>query len=745
MGSIARIATPIALDKLFDYHIPPELVAGVRPGVQVRVPWGRTFTNGFVVELATHSTLPVLKPILEVLDPEPMIQPSLLALARWMASYYFAPLEQVLRATLPAAVRRPGAGAKQRLTVRPLRVRDDPDAAALPPKQRATMDALWSAETLALQALLRRAGVTAAPVRTLERKGWLAVAEEAVGRNPLGELTLLPTTPLPLSPQQQAALEGIVAAMPPAPVPGAEPSPPASPPAPILLHGVTGSGKTEVYLQAIAHARVAGRGAIVLVPEIALTPQTIDRFVSRFGPTVAVLHSHLSEGERYDEWHRIRSGAATIVVGARSAVFAPVRPLGIIVVDEEHEPSYKQEEAPRYQARDVAVMRGHLEACVVVLGSATPALESWQNARDGKYRLLRMPLRVDDRRMPAVRIVDMRVNAERTGHVNVFSVDLIEAMGDRLSRGEQTILFLNRRGYATALTCPQCGFTAACSACSVSLVYHRADERIRCHLCAASAPAPTVCPQCSDPAIRFGGFGTQRVETIVRKCLPKARVARMDADATTGKGAHERILGEFRAGKVDILIGTQMIAKGLDFPRVTLVGVVNADLSLHLPDFRAGERTYQLLAQVAGRAGRGVLPGEVIIQTYTPHHPALQAVRRGDFEGFCDQETEARRELAYPPFTRLILLTLRGLAEARVLAAAEALSAALTAQAPAGVRVSEACPAPLARVKSVYRMHIMLRGRSIARMTGQIRAALTAAPLPGDVTCAVDVDAVSLL
>lgn len=750
MTCIAQIATPVALDKTFDYLVPPHLEGKVGVGMCVRVPWGRTQTTGIVMALTGHSEFPSLKSILELTDPEPMIRPTLLELARWIADYYCTPLEQVLRSVLPAAVRRPDAGFKMRLTVAALRGAEDAEAAALPEKQRAIMARLWASGAQPMQALLRDCGVTAGPVRTLERKGWLRVQDEQVARDPLSSRTLLPTTPLALSTQQAEALACITETMDALGVVGAahpegSPHPVSVPSGVVLLYGVTGSGKTEVYLQAIAKAHAAGQGAIVLVPEIALTPQTIDRFVSRFGPTVAVLHSHLSEGERFDEWHRIRRGDARIVVGARSAVFAPVRALGIIVVDEEHEPSYKQEEAPRYHARDVAVMRGRLDGCTVVLGSATPALESWINARNGKYRLARMALRVDDRRMPAVRIVDMRVNAEITGHVSVFSQELLTAIQDRLARAEQTILFLNRRGFATSLLCPKCGYVAKCESCSISLTYHREGERLRCHLCGASAPVPATCPACQDPAIRHAGFGTQRVEAIVRKCFPKARLARMDADTTTAKGSHDRILGDFRAGKLDILLGTQMIAKGLDFPRVTLVGVVNADLGLHLPDFRAGERTFQLLAQVSGRAGRGDIPGEVFVQTYTPHHPAMQAVRRADFDGFCDQEVEFRRELHYPPFARLVCLTLRGISESRVSFHTQALAERLTAAAGEAVRVSAAAPAPLARVKGVYRYQIMMQARTVKSMTKPIREVLRAERLPEDVKCTVDVDAVSLL
>lgn len=745
MPLIAQVATPVALDKAFDYLVPDDLAAAVTLGSRVLIPFGARQISGIVVGLTDRSNQPKLKAISGVTDAHPLLGPVLLDLARWMADYYCAPLEQVLRAVLPAPVRRVETRFKERLAVTSRRPREAPEAGALTDKQRLVMERLWQSSPVPLQELLRDVGVTAGVLKTLERHGWVTLADAVVARDPLSNRTLLPSTPLTLMVEQAQALELITETM----RLGGEPAPPSAAGAPassvVLLHGVTGSGKTEVYLQAIGRALAAGRGAIVLVPEISLTPQTIDRFVSRFGPNVAVLHSRLSQGERFDEWHRIRSGTARIVVGARSAVFAPVRPLGIIVVDEEHEPSYKQEETPRYNARDVAVMRGRLEGCTVVLGSATPSLESWVNAQKGKYRLATLPVRVDDRKMPAIRILDMRANAERTGHPSVFSKELLQAISDRLARSEQTILFLNRRGYASSLTCPQCGFTAQCDHCSVAVTYHRHDERLRCHLCGVTRPVPAVCPACKDPAIRYAGFGTQRVETIIQKCFPKATIARMDTDSTSRKGAHDQILGEFRAGKIQILVGTQMIAKGLDFPNVTLVGVISADLSLHLPDFRAGERTFQLLAQVSGRAGRGHVPGEVVIQTYTPHHPSVQAARRHDFIGFADQEIEFRRELNYPPFSRLTCLAFRGVSEEKVSASAAAVAAKLTAAVGARVQVSEPIPAPIARAKNLYRYQVIVRSASMSVLAGPLREVLRATPLPAGVVCTVDVDALNLL
>jgi primosomal protein N' (replication factor Y) len=537
-----------------------------------------------------------------------------------------------------------------------------------------------------------------------------------------------------------------------------------------LLHGVTGSGKTEVYLQALAHALAQSKGAIVLVPEISLTPQTVERFKARFSSgklqtLVAVLHSHLSAGERHDEWHKIRQGRARIVIGARSAIFAPVEPLGLIIVDEEHEHTYKQEEAPRYHARDVAIMRGQMENAVVVLGSATPSLESYYNCKKGKYTLLELPERVDNQKMPHVRVVDMRQAARGEKGIPIFSPQLKEAITQRLEKHEQTILFLNRRGYSTALQCLLCGYVANCPNCSLALTYHRPEQKLRCHICGHSETVPTVCPnaKCRNPAIRYAGLGTQKVEETLAKLFPNARVRRMDADTMKRKDDYRKTLGDFRAGKTDILVGTQMIAKGLHFPNVTLVGIIYADLALHQPDFRAGERTFQLLTQVAGRAGRGDVEGEVFVQSFTPFHPAIQYARRHDFTGFYEQEIEFREQLKYPPVSRVALLTLKGRNEDKVKFSAEHLRKVLesTVQSPQSNVTRSAltgdrgrwtgdlilcgpAPAPLLRAESYYRYQIMLRTRAMSKLSQTLAQIIETLALPEDVTLAVDIDPVNL-
>ncbi|MFH1476481.1 MAG: primosomal protein N' [Verrucomicrobiota bacterium] len=747
MPKIAKVVVEIALDREFDYLVPEALGQAVKLGSRVHVPFGHSTARGYVVGFAGHSDRRDLKAIGALISSRPLINETMLKLARWIADYYAATIEQAIRTVLPCAVRRKGAGFIEHtlVTLVPIPTsssRDEAgasDKAALDelrrraPKQAAVLEILQRDGALPLTVLTRAAGATPAAVKSLAEKKMVILTRATALRDPLADQVILPTSPLELFPEQAAALSLVKQAM-----------DTLKPPV-VLLHGVTGSGKTEVYLQAIRYGLDQGRGAIVLVPEISLTPQTVERFRSRFGETIAVLHSHLSDGERHDEWYRIYEGKARIVVGARSALFAPVQRLGLIVVDEEHEPSYKQAEAPRYNARDVAVMRGHLEPCAVLLGSASPALESFCNVRNGKYMLSELTHRVDHRQMPNIRIVDMRVEAEQSGRIDVFSRELVEAIRRRLNQAEQTMLFLNRRGFSTAVLCPACGYVAVCTHCAVKMTWHKGCDEIRCHICGRVQRTPARCPACGAPTLKFSGIGTQRVEAIMRTLFPKARIERMDADTTTHKHAYGRILGDFKAGKIDILIGTQMIAKGLHFPGVTLVGVICADLSLHLPDFRAAERTFQLLLQVAGRAGRGDVPGEVIVQTFAPFNPAIQAARALDYQGFCDQELESRRELLYPPFAHLICITLESLRAESVERTAQTLSARLVPALTKAVILAGPIPAPLSRAKGRYRFQIIMRSASVKAMTVPLKEALKALRCPPGVRIAVDVDALSMM
>jgi primosomal protein N' (replication factor Y) (superfamily II helicase) len=768
---IAQVTLELALRKEFDYFIPPELAGQVDVGSRVQVPFGSRKVLGCVTGLAEESAYASLKPILKVIGTQTLVTPKILQLARWIGDYYCCAPEIALKSVLPEAVRREEAGWREQLYVRAL-----PLAGELPKlakRQAEVWRILEGRRELPLRELLAQARTTAATVRRLEDKGLITIAPEISERDPYAREHILPSQTLPLNAAQAKALEAIVAAMDDGPKAEMEPSILHLPFSPatsevlqanssrtthhaartFLLHGVTGSGKTEVYLQAIAHALEQGKGAIVLVPEISLTPQTVERFKARFtaGPSrtlVAVLHSHLSAGERHDEWHKIRQGRARIVIGARSAIFAPVEPLGLIVVDEEHEHTYKQEEAPRYHARDVAIVRGQMENATVVLGSATPSMESFYNCHQGKYTLLELPERADDKKMPVVRIVDMRQTVRGGNAVPIFSPQLAEAIAQRLERKEQVILFLNRRGYSTSLQCPLCGFVAECPNCSVSLTYHRHEQKLCCHICGHTAPVPAACPneKCRNPAIRYSGLGTQKVEETLAKLFPHARLKRMDSDALKRKEDYRRILGDFRVGKIDILVGTQMIAKGLHFPNVTLVGIIYADLALHQPDFRAGERTFQLLTQVAGRAGRGDVEGEVFVQAFTPFHPAIQYARRHDFAGFYEQEMEFRTQLKYPPVSRVALLTLKGRNEEKVKFAANHLKRELD-KAMDGVKgliMAGPAPAPLLRAETYYRHQIMLRAPRMRALSQRLAGVAQGLALPEDVTLSVDIDPVNL-
>ena len=785
---VAQVAAEGAAGRVFDYEVPSALAGRVGVGATVLAPLGRRTVSGVVLSLADRSAHGgPLRPLLGPAPGAPALPPSLVELARWMASYYLAPVERCIRTMLPPAVRA-GAGGddgfERRLVVRAVGVDDgrtvershghtaEPsDQATIRPSDQATTEPAQAtfdfsrkrkaapaaaraprAEPTARQReiLERLAGgeeslagfcrtwrVAPETIRRMEADGLVAIEERVVRRDPLAGRRILPTKPLPLTPEQTEALAKIRAALD-APADGPAPKP-------VLLRGVTASGKTEVYLQAIAAALDKGRGAIVLVPEIALTPQTIQRFVGRFGGIVAVLHSRLSDGERHDEWHRILAGEARVAIGPRSALFAPVKDLGLVVVDEEHEPSYKQDEAPRYHARDVAVMRARIERCAVVLGSATPSLESRRNADEGKYVLATMARRASgEARLPRVAVVDMRGEvAKNGGKLPVFSETLATAIRDRLDNGEQTMLFLNRRGYAPTVQCPSCGHAETCTECSVGMTYHVDDGVLRCHVCGAWRPVPETCPSCGAPGYRYSGIGTQRVEAIARKMFPSARIERMDLDVTTRKASHEEILARFRAGRTDVLVGTQMIAKGLDFPNVTLAGVLNADSGLSLPDFRAGERTFQLIAQMAGRAGRGAKPGDVIVQTLSPDHPAIVHARTEDYEGFAAEELAERRELGYPPFSHFDVATFRGRDRDAVAAYAERFAAAIGKSDE--YVLGDACPAPIEKAKGVWRFQVALRGPRPALLNERLRAAAAALPPPGDVGLAIDVDAVGLL
>jgi primosomal protein N' (replication factor Y) (superfamily II helicase) len=739
--SYARVIIDRSIHRELDYLIPESLAEKIAIGSRVRVPFREKSALATVVAVLEESEATGIRPVEALVGDAPILSEKLIELARWMSGYYCCPIETVMRSLLPQVIRRAEVSWKKQLFVSAAKEIGAEEIEKLrrrAPKQAELLEAVSKLRApVAAAELLRQTSLDNQTLRALEKRGFVLLREEAVARDPHADEQFIASTDLTLNEEQAAALAAVEEALV-APEKAK----------PVLLHGVTGSGKTEIYLQAIQATLARGKTAIVLVPEISLTPQTVERFKSRFAETqemVAVLHSHLSEGERHDEWHKIHAGRARIVVGARSAVFAPLENLGLIVVDEEHETSYKQEDAPRYHARDVAVVRAKLEACAVLLGTATPSLESYHNAIQGKYRLLKLTQRVDDCQMPLMRIVDLRQERRKEKVAAILSEKLRAAITGRLEKREQTILFLNRRGFSTSLLCSNCGEARDCPNCSVALTFHRGAARLTCHLCGHTAAVPKKCPACSQDALIYSGFGTEKVEANVAQLFPDATVRRMDADSMSRKDAYRETLHAFRAGRIDILVGTQMIAKGLHFPNVTLVGIINADLALHMPDFRAGERTFQLLTQVAGRAGRGETPGEVFVQTYTPFSPSIQFARHHDFAGYFEQELEFRERCDFPPFKHVILITVRSTHEGRAKLSSETLVRRLRENLGGEFILSDATPAPLEKLQGQFRFHILMRGEAIMRLSRLVRETLDKLPLPEDVVAAVDVDPYQLL
>jgi primosomal protein N' (replication factor Y) len=737
------------------------------PGSRVVVPVRNRREVGYCLGESDGASLGTAAPkaVVDVPDAEPAFRADLLAVCRWMSDYYVAPPGLVLRAALPAALgtsKRPQPAVKARrvlsLATHLPSLLEREKAFARSPQQRALYELLESlGGRAAVDQLLAQVGCTPAVVQALVKRGLARVETETVERDPfLGRPSPPPAQPHQPTPAQRTAIDALTAAR-----PGDV----------ALLHGVTGSGKTLVYIELLRHVvHVQNRTAIVLVPEIALTPQTVDRFRAVFGNDVAVLHSALSDGERYDAWLALRRGDKRIAVGARSAVFAPLPNLGAIVVDEEHEATYKQGESPRYHAREVAIVRAREAGAVCLLGSATPSLESWENARAGKYRLLSLPARVGGGALPQVEVVDLRI-ATRAPQLNaadrqlrgIISEPLESALVECVQRGEQAILLLNRRGYASFVQCSNCDWVAVCPDCSISLTYHRGPERLVCHYCRHQESLRAICPQCGEVTLRQRGLGTQQVERLLAERLPSARIARMDVDTTSGKWAHADILDRVARHEVDVLLGTQMIAKGLDYPNVTLVGVIDADVGINLPDFRASERAFQLISQVAGRAGRGPKGGLVIVQTRVPGHHAVQCAVTHDYGRFVTEEVRGRVSPPYPPTVRLANLVFSGASETatmelalaagewfrRAVASVPADAASIAREPGATSAIAVIGPAPCAveRIKQRWRWHLLLRTNKNAALTRVARRFLTTFDIPGhgDLRVTFDRDPVSLL
>jgi primosomal protein N' (replication factor Y) len=765
-------------DKAFDYLIPDQWIGTIQPGMRVIVPFGPRNIQGFVIALKPESEIKKLREIIEPMDLKPVLNQELLILADWLTEYMLCFKISAFQVMLPAALKAkyekmvklaPGFSAsdlpekiqvffekdevlkwedaltnglvptlqreaakghleviymvkekvkkKQVKFIRPLvslsQLKAEIDH--LPAKAESQKQVLnyfvENFDTVELKELVSVVKTSAATVKALVGKKLLMEVKLEVYRDPFENRTFKRTKPLPLTNYQQTAITPILNAI------------EANRHEVFLLYGVTGSGKTEIYLQSIQEIIEKGQEAIVLVPEISLTPQMVNRFKGRFGNLVAVLHSGLSAGEKYDEWRKIQRKEVKVAVGARSAIFAPFENLGIIIIDEEHETSYKQEEMPRYHARDVAIQRAKTYSCPVVLGSATPSLESFARAQKKVYHLLSLPSRMNNQPLPATEIIDMREEL-REGNRSMFSRKLFEMLKDRIEKKQQVVLFLNKRGHSSFVMCRDCGYVMNCPNCDISLTYHRVHEQMKCHYCGYQSYVPKQCPECSSEYIRYFGTGTQKVEDELGKILPEARIIRMDVDTTGKKGSHERLLTDFQDGKADILLGTQMIAKGLDFPNITLVGVLSADTMLHLPDFRASEKTFQLLTQVSGRAGRHQLPGEVIIQTYTPEHYSIELAGTQDYDLFFQQEMMIRRTHHYPPYYYLSLITVSHEQLLTVVAATEKIVTYVLSQVSKDAVVLGPAASPIPRINNRYRYQCLIKYKREPNLTKMLKTIL---------------------
>jgi len=803
---IADVATPVAAPHPFTYWAPPGVAEKLRVGSRVMVPLGSRRVDGYVVRIAFADTIERLKPILEIMDEIPLFPPSMVPFFEWVADYYIHPLGMVLKAALPAGLNLkseavyeltgpadsapsdvPGSDAEKeafralradgflprgwkgdglsgaqsaealaslvsrgyarisaRIRDRGVRPREmktvtrlpmtDLELVSLAPRQREVVEYLDEGEPVPLAEVAKAVPGAASAVQSLAKKRLVKIGKNRFYRTPVGSEIIADAVSLRLTSDQQRAVDDIASAM------------NSGEYRPYLLHGVTGSGKTEVYARAVELALSQGKSALILVPEITLSLSMEGIFRARFGDDVAIIHSGISKGEAYDQWIRIASGSARVVLGARSAIFAPLDRPGVIIVDEEHDHSYKQEDRLRYNARDLALLRARMARCVAVLGSATPSLRTYKNAVSGKIGYLGLPARVHGRPLPAIDIVDMR---QETG-TGYFSAQLIGAIRENLERGDQSLLFLNRRGYSPVIMCARCGESVSCPHCSISLTYHKGSDKLVCHYCDHQRPLPEKCPTCGSSALMKLGLGTERLQKEMETLFPEARIARLDSDTLPKRNELLQLLKELRKGDIDILLGTQMVAKGHDFPNVTLVGVISADQSLRFPDYMAAERTFQLLAQVSGRAGRAAKQGRVIIQTYDPGHYSIIKARGHNFHPFYLDEIIRRREFRYPPFSRLIVFAVTGKDNRQTAEVAEVVAReARAALDSAGVwgRVLGPAPAVVARVKGKYRWRVLLMGASPKALNAIAKTALekSAPQKSRGVTVAVDVDPNTIL
>ncbi len=733
---------PVPLRRAFTYRIPEEMRGAIKPGARLKLPFGRRNLTGYAVEL--HTELPPdveideskIRDIIEVTDDEPLITPEILRLTQWTADYYASFWGEMLKASLPAGINTEKVRPKRRKAVRLLtsEISGTPFTESQQ-KIVGLLDAVGG--EMLFTDILEQANTNASPINTLAKRGVVEIFIQDVDRDPLAGAAFPELDDFALTAEQQNALDSIIS-----PLKGDSKF------AAYLLHGVTGSGKTEVYIRAMRFALDAGRSAMMLVPEIALTPVFSRRLRAVFGSDVAILHSNLSPGERYDEWRRIRRGDARIAIGTRSAVFAPLENIGLVIVDEEHDPSYRQHESPFYNARDVAVMRAHLAGAIVVLGSATPAMESFYNAKSGKYTYLHLPDRIGGRGLAKAELIDMREVFKRAGKDVALSHELLEAIDETFHKGEQVIILLNRRGFSQFVLCRTCGESLKCKNCDITLTFHRGDGKLLCHYCNYREKAPRVCPHCESQYLYYVGEGTENIAEQLEQKFPDMRIARVDRDTMAHKGEMEDVLLRFAAGGLDMLVGTQMIAKGHDFPNVTLVGVISVDIGLGLPDLRSAERTFQLITQVAGRAGRGKRSGKVLIQTYYPEHYALRHAREQDYEGFYAEEIKYRQRLAYPPFFVLASILIKHRDHAYASKNANILRRALDAANTAKqVRILGPAPASLSRLKNEFRLQIILKGTGRRALRETLDIAVSNADEQGcDLrTVNVEIDPVNLM
>lgn len=737
----ASVILDISIDKTLDYGVTEEQAPLIKRGMRVEIPVRGRLQRGYICSLKDKPDFPKVQPIARIVNDQELITEDLFDLGLWISRYYCAPLNQVFKMLVPAIIRK-DAKHKEQLYVIRLKSREEIQAYCkeIRNKNSAQADVLDQMlkvkKGILLTELLELTGGSRSPVETLAKKGYLLLDIVRIDRSPLVDEEYFRTKPKTLNEDQAIALSKIAS--------GIENSRFET----HLLFGVTGSGKTEVYLQAIEKALKMGKGTIMLVPEIALTAQTIERFRSRFEGNIAILHYRLSEGERFDEWHKIRRGDAKIVIGARSAIFSPVPDLGLIIVDEEHENSYKQnEEVPCYHARDVAVMRGKMTNAVVVLGSATPSLESYHNALNGKYVLSKLNNRADRASIPEVSIINMKTEYERSGGYTNFSSALLTGIKKRIAAGEQTILFLNRRGYHTTLFCQTCQEPIKCRHCDVALTFHLSDNALACHLCGFNlSPPPKSCPTCKGTeTMKYKGVGTEQIERSLHAIFPEVRTLRMDADTTKHKGSHQRLFREFGSGKADVLIGTQMIAKGLHFPQVTLVGILNSDTSLNIPDFRASENVFQLITQVSGRAGRGALKGEVIVQTLMPDNSTIQHAAKQDYEAFFEEEMGVRQLFNYPPYSSFAKIAFTGTNEKKTYECAELIRNRLSSMLPKEYELNSVLPAGYAKVKDKFRFQFLIRGQAIYPIVRALDMIKQDTRFSGDIKMFVDINPTSTL